>query len=188
MKKRRKYAGRRLIFWGALALAAWCGYELYVRLDAMLPPLKMFFALVTGEGIALETVMKYWDWTIFSVPAFLANCAAFALLSLALRNRPIGGLALVAGCVGIALWGLGVDSLAAADLTQILRAAPLMSITAGCVVNMACLCVDKRRARRARHIPGPGGKRALPGGAQRPRFVSVTYERRAAMGGRDKSA
>lgn len=93
--QKRRYIGRRFLFWGGLALACWSGYELYARLDAMRGPLVMFWNLAVGEGIPVARAMQYVDWEILRVPAYLAGCALLGLAAMLLRNRPMAALLLM---------------------------------------------------------------------------------------------
>lgn len=63
----------------ALILLGISVYELYIRINASIIPLRMFFNLWIGEGISLEKGLRYVDTSIFHIPLFLISAGIFSL-------------------------------------------------------------------------------------------------------------
>ena len=77
-----------MLFWGALALIIITGYELLVRIDAMIRPLGMFFKMWIGEKVPFSRAISYVDWKTFERPAFLLLCVLSGIIALLGRNKP----------------------------------------------------------------------------------------------------
>lgn len=168
--QKRRYAGRRFIFWGALALLCWSGYELFTRIDAMRGPLTMFWNMAVGEGIPLARALEYVDWNVLRIPAFLAGCALLGLLSLCLRNRPLAAPVLIPLCAAVALYDLDLSALTMPNPWQLIKLVPPALMTLGFLLNLTSAFARRARARR---------KHAAPPPVQRPHFHSVVHKKSA---------
>lgn len=146
MEKRRKYYGRRLIFWGALALMSWAGYELWARVEAMAGPLRMFYTMAVGERIPPARALTYVDLSIFEVPAYLLCLVLLGLYALICRNRPALGLTVVPPVLLAGRYALVAD-LPGIGAWQALKLAPMALIALGCLFNAALGLASLRRAR-----------------------------------------
>lgn len=76
-----------MIFLGAAALIVIGGYELIIRIDAMIRPIKMFVNMWIGEHITFSRAMSYVDWGMFERPAYLLLCVAIGITAIAGRKK-----------------------------------------------------------------------------------------------------
>ena len=129
--------GKRLIFWGALILAAWAGYELYIRLDAMAIPLGMFFSMWKGENIPFHRAITYVDWRVLDIPLYLSLCVVAGLWGL-LQRIP-GKLA---------------QSLVLPSLWEMVKLLPLLLMFLGAL----CAIIGQISLRRKRIQPPADGR------------------------------
>ncbi|MDO5021898.1 MAG: hypothetical protein Q4E07_00995 [Eubacteriales bacterium] len=74
-------------FLGALALILITGYELIIRLDAMIRPLNMFIKMWIGEKIAFSRAISYVDWGMFERPSYLLLCVLAGLIAIIGRKK-----------------------------------------------------------------------------------------------------
>lgn len=128
--------GKRLIFWGALIMTCWAGYELYIRLDAMSKPLGMFIAMWRGEQIPLPRAMMYVDWTILRIPGYLATCVLAGLWGLLFHRRKTTPWLMLLFSIGLALWGGQVQALLLPSLWDLVKMLPLLLILFGAVFSI----------------------------------------------------
>lgn len=146
--------GKRLIFWGALILAAWAGYELYIRLDAMAIPLGMFFSMWKGENIPFHRAITYVDWRVLDIPLYLSLCVVAGVWGLLLRNRKITPWFMLLASVALAVWGQGVQSLLLPSLWEMVKLLPLLLMFLGAL----CTIIGQISLRRRRIQPPADGR------------------------------
>ena len=152
-------AGRRMLFWGAMLLIVWAGYELSTRLDAMSRPLAMYYQMAVGEKIGLSAALKYVDWEILRVPGFLIGCMALGLFALLSRKNALLALFLIPLCVLAALYTVGARTLLSPDLWSLIKLLPLLLITLGGSINLALFFIRRSRRHKVRPNTGEGVKR-----------------------------
>lgn len=151
--------GKRMLFWGALTLMIWAGYELSIRVDAMAGPLLMYYNMAVGEGIGLTAALKYVNWQIFQTPGFLLGCVILGLVALRSGNRPhlsygVLPLALLAG-----VYALGARAFFSVSLWQMLKLLPLLLIVTGSAINIALHRYIRARRRQSQGSNAPGIRR-----------------------------
>ena len=152
-------AGRRMLFWGALLLIVWAGYELSTRLDAMSRPLAMYYQMAVGEKIGLSAALKYVDWEILRIPGFLISCMALGFFAFLSRKKALLALFVIPLCVLTALYTVGARTLFSPDLWSLIKLLPLLLITFGGVINLVIFFVRRARRRKVRPNTGEGVKR-----------------------------
>jgi hypothetical protein len=152
-------AGRRMLFWGALLLIVWAGYELSTRLDAMSRPLAMYYQMAVGEKIGLSAALKYVDWEILRVPGFLIGCIALGFFAFLGRRKALLALFLIPLCVLTALYTVGASTLFSPDLWSLIKLLPLLLITLGGLINLVLFFVRRSRRSKVRPNTGEGVKR-----------------------------
>lgn len=145
-------AGRKMIFWGALILAVWAGYELYIRIDAMAKPLAMFFKMWAGEKVPFARAVTYVDFSILEIPLYLALCAALGILSLALRKKPWLWGMLVLLSPAFAVYSVGVKAVLMPSVWDLIKLLPLLLLLLGSLLSLAAHALI-RRSRKARPLP-----------------------------------
>ncbi len=143
--RRLKALGRNWMIPVCAALLLVSVWEFCVRLDAMYKPIKMFFDLAVGEGIPIDTAMKYFDWSIFEPPLWLAACALMSLLALFLCRRPIGSMLLIPLCGALAAYGLMREGTFLTDLWRLVQPALLLVMTAFGLLNLLTYPPRRRR-------------------------------------------
>ena len=143
-----------MLFWGALLLIAWAGYEFSTRLDAMSRPLAMYFQMAVGEKIGLDAALKYVDWEILRIPGFLLGCLLLGILALLSRRKALLALAVIPLCVLAALFTTGAKTLFSPDIWSMLKLLPVLLITLGASINLALYFF--MRSRRSRVTPNTG--------------------------------
>lgn len=151
--EKRKYSGRYFMLLGAVALAAWAGYEFVVRMETIWWALKGVWNLCLNVGYPFWQALTFFDSSMFNLTGFLLACVVFALLTLGLRNRPKAGYwlivldvaLLVAGGPVLHLFGLSILS-----WMQSLKLLPLLLVLVGCVVNLCDYYIARRRRRERR--------------------------------------
>ena len=148
-----------MLFWGALLLIVWAGYELSTRLDAMSRPLAMFYQMAVGEKIGLSAALKYVDWEILRVPGFLIGCVALGLFAFLSRKKALLALFLIPLCVLTVLYTVGARTLFSPDLWRLIKLLPLLLIIFGGLINLVLFFVRRSRRRNVRPNTGEGVKR-----------------------------
>jgi hypothetical protein len=131
--------GDRLVFWGSLLLLVWALYELSVRLEAAWPPLKMFIDMAIGERIPLPRVMRYVDFSIFTMPLYLLGCVLLGALSFVFRKRPFAAVVFVPLAITAIFVGTQIDGLFSIGLLKAVKAIPPALVTAGYITNITQL-------------------------------------------------
>ena len=142
MKRTKKLAARLMALCG-LALIAWPAWELCVRIDAMIGPLRMFVRMAVGEGVDLWRAAAYVDWAIFAAPALLCVYIAFGTVCIARRRRGGAPLCLLALAMGLHMFYREAFFLPQA--VRMLQLLPFAGACVGCALNML-VCVKERRA------------------------------------------
>lgn len=142
--------GRRMLFWGALLLIVWAGYELSVRWDTITK------ANVTVSMMANDLRASWWDVLfkykyieVLKVPALLAACVLLGLFALLLRNRPLAGFVLIPACLLLAWLSVDAKAFFNRSLWQMLKLLPLLLITLGSVINLVFWRMVKNRKPQA---------------------------------------
>lgn len=148
-----------MLFWGALLLIVWAGYELSTRLDAMSRPLGMYYQMAVGEKIGLGAALKYVDWEILRVPGFLMGCIALGFFAFLSRKKTLLSLLLIPLCVVTALYTAGAKTLFLPDLWSMLKLLPLLLITLGGSVNLALFYISRSRRRKMKPNTSEGIRR-----------------------------
>lgn len=152
-------AGRRMLFWGALFLILWAAWELLIRIDAMIKPIRMFIRMAIGERIPLERVLNnYVDWSILEVPFFLLGCVVLGLLAFLNRKRALMGFALIPLSVLAMYYSSGKTALLAPSFWQMLKLLPLLMVAAGSLIGLIFHFVIRARKKKARPTAAPKGQ------------------------------
>ena len=152
-------AGRRMLFWGALLLIVWAGYEFSTRVDAMSRPLAMYYQMAVGEKIGLDAALKYVDWEILRIPAFLLGCVLLGILALLSRRKALLSFLIIPLCLLAALFTAGAKTLFSPDIWSMLKLLPVLLITLGGSVNLALYFIRRSRRRRVTPNTGEGVRR-----------------------------
>lgn len=152
-------AGRRMLFWGALLLIVWAGYELSTRLDAMSRPLTMYYQMAVGEKIGLSEALKYVDWEILRIPGFLLGCMALGLFAFLSRKKALLTLFVIPLCVLAALFTVGAKTLFSPSLWSLIKLLPLLLIALGGSINLALYFIRRSRRRNVKPNTGEGIRR-----------------------------
>lgn len=142
---------------GALSLTLYCAYDLYTRLDAMLPVLNMFIRMWIGEKIPFARAVRYIDFGIFALPLFLFLGMLLGLLTLLFARKK--GVPLLIMHLALAAFGFAIRFLGVNGLLPVLRAVPALL----CLLSYPLMWLVPRRLQ------------ALPNSAA-PRFDSATPE------------
>ena len=165
-RRRRPLMGRHPLTLGALALLGLSGYELWIRLEdfwAWTAGIR-HLSQVRGTPFVQDLAI------VFEAPEmrqlgfkmlFLLGAVIFAIICLFRRNRAKGAWALMVldlAVVGAGAY-LGLYSLRFTDWAQTLKLVPLGLILAGCVINLIHRQNLRRRHRKERREPVPGGMR-----------------------------
>ena len=128
--------GQRLLLYGGLALLAWPLYELYIRIDAMAGPLKMFFRMAVREHIPVNRVVQHIDWSIFRAPLFLVCCIALGIVTIAKRKKADAALWLLIASVALGAYGYVREGFFVLRTVRALEAVPFAVVILGCVLIM----------------------------------------------------
>ncbi len=155
-------AGRRMLFWGALFLVIWAGYELSTRVDAMSRPLVMYYNMAVGEKIGLSAALKYVDWEILRVPGFLLGMILLGILALRSRRRPFMAYLLIPLCVAAALYTVGARTLFSPDLWSMIKLLPLLLVALGSLLNLIFHHYLRQNRRRVAQDNRPGRRKFMP--------------------------
>lgn len=133
------YAGRWLLFWGALALILSAGHELWTRYDTIKWTLDGLINLCAHEGIPLPRALSYFDPAMFLLMLYLLGLALLGLVSIAARNRPRAAYLLIPACfaLGAACAPIQLTDLSALNMEAWFRLLPLGIIALGSLINLA---------------------------------------------------
>lgn len=157
MEKLRE-AGKKMLFWGALALIIWAGYELSVRWDTLEKTTRTV-RLMAGDLKAslYEVLFKYKYFDALKTPIFLAACIIFGLLALLLRSRALSAYVMIP-LSGALIWQQAeAKALFSVSIWQMLKFIPLMLIILGSASNLLFhYYLKKRRKASALQAPPPG--------------------------------
>ena len=137
--------GRRMLFWGALALIAITGYELIVRIDAMIRPLSMFFRMWIGEKVPFTRALSYIDWKTFERPAYLLFCVVSGIISLLGRNKPFILICNMVLSVALFLLSQLVETLIFPDVFKTLTNTALVLVFLGSCIRMVYYFYYKKK-------------------------------------------
>lgn len=154
-----KDTGRRMLFWGAVIILAWAAYELYIRVDAMIRPLGMFFRMWAGEKIPFERAITYIDWGILEIPFYLLLCVLLGLFSIIFRRKPALWVILLFLVPGFAFYFFGVKTVLMPSLWQVIKLLPLLLMFLGSLLSLIAFFLwDKRQSKNSPR-PGTDGNR-----------------------------
>ncbi len=128
---------RKLLLLGGLALLAWPLYELYIRIDAMAGPLKMFFDMAVGERIPVSRVIGYIDWSIFRAPLYLLCCIALGGCAVGLRKKRRACVWLLIADVALGVYGYLREGFFVLRTVRALEAVPFAVLALGCLMHLA---------------------------------------------------
>ncbi len=147
-------AGKRLLFWGALVLVLWAAYELYIRVDAMIRPLGMFFRMWIGEKVPINRAVTYIDWKILEIPGYLALCVLLGVYVLLGRKKIATWVIALVLSVALAVLSAGLSALLAPSLWQMLKLTPLVLIFLGALLRLIAHNSIKKRHKARGTVPG----------------------------------
>ena len=136
---------RRLKLLGGVALIAWPLYELYIRIDAMAGPLRMFFDMAIGEKVPVCRVISYIDWSIFRAPLYLVCCVALGALAIGLRKKRAASLWLLIGCAGLGVYGYLREGFFVLRTVRALEAVPFIVVGLGSILHLVAQPPKKHR-------------------------------------------
>ena len=150
-------AGKKMLFWGALALMIWAGYELSVRWDTLEKATNTVRLMAADLNASLfDVLFKYAYFEALKTPAFLAGCVIAGLLALLLRARPLSAIAIIPLC-GVLLWQqVEAKALFSVNVWQMLKFLPLLLVILGSAINLVFYYYIKKRRTAARKAPPPG--------------------------------
>lgn len=165
-RRRRPLAGRHILTLGALALLGLSGYELWIRVEDFLAWTSGIRHLSAVRGTPfvqdLSIVFEAQEMRELGYKMlFLVLSMLFALICIVRRSRARGAWALMVldlAVVGAGAY-LGLYSLRFTDWAQTLKLVPLGLILAGCVINIIHRQTLRKRHRKERREPAPGGMR-----------------------------
>ncbi len=149
-------AGRRMAFWGSLALIAWAAYEFTVMFTAMFGLIKSIFEITRDAqyplSAALNTMMRN-SGPQFVTLGFLLGCLLLGVFALFTRGRFVPGIITFVLCVAGILYVLGRTPLMSANWLQKLKLLPFVLVGLGSVFTV----IVSGRGRRLRRRTPPGG-------------------------------
>ena len=165
-RRRRPLAGRHILTLGALALLGLSGYELWIRVEDFLAWTSGIRHLSAVRGTPfvqdLSIVFEAQEMRELGYKMlFLVLSMLFALICVIRRKRAKGAWLLILldlAVVGAGAY-LGLYSLRFTDWAQTLKLVPLGLILAGCVINIIHRQTLRKRHRKERREPAPGGMR-----------------------------
>lgn len=154
-----RMTGRRMVFWGALALVAWAVYELAIRFEEMVTWLSPVFSLVSDGKITFWDYLSRLEWARLRTHIFLVLCLLFGVFALLTRRRPIAGLISVPICILLIIFSLGSTPLMEASFWQKFKLIPAALVMLG---NLLISVSNIQRVRRIKagrdqlsHAPQP---------------------------------
>jgi len=154
-----RMTGRRMVFWGALALVAWAVYELAIRFEEMVTWLSPVFSLVSDGKITFWDYLSRLEWARLRTHVFLVLCLLFGVFALLTRRRPIAGLISVPICILLIIFSLGSTPLMEASFWQKFKLIPAALVMLG---NLLISVSNIQRVRRIKtgrdqlsHAPQP---------------------------------
>ena len=137
----------RALFWDSLVLLLLSCFELFIRLDAMWGPLKMFILMAVGEAIPLVKVFTYVDFTVFYAPLYMLGCVVLSLWTLCSRRTRRVCLMMLLPAAALTAAGF--------LLKQTIFAEPLRTLKLLCLTVLLFLCLLHLLVPRARRKPQP---------------------------------
>ncbi|MEA5068101.1 MAG: hypothetical protein VB067_03875, partial [Christensenellaceae bacterium] len=150
MEKRRT-AGRRLLFWGAVTLMALSGYEFWIRLDVIWWAIEGLWRLSRETALPFARALSFYDPSMFYLVGFLGTVMLYALAAILLRNRALASYPLLLGAAAIGLTGgfrFGMFNFSLLNWVAGAKLVPLTAIAAGCACNIAQYHVGRSRGRK----------------------------------------
>ncbi|NLZ87904.1 MAG: hypothetical protein GX916_00225 [Clostridiales bacterium] len=130
-------AARRMLFWGALLLMGWAGYEFSIRWDTIGKASYTVFSMAADGGFSLIDVLfryKYID--ALAVPLFLLVCFLFGLVVFALRARLIMGVLFLPLSILLAWYSVDAHVFFSKNLWHMLKMLPMLLIATGSAINL----------------------------------------------------
>lgn len=162
-----KTLGRRMVFFGALALLAWSVYELSIRVEEMTIWLTPVFSLVREGKLGFFDYFSRVPWHRLTTHLFLLVCALFSLAALFTRKRLLPLLFYVPIAILLIVFSLGSTPLMGANLWQKLKMLPLVLIGLGSALVFAASLVGSKQKKAAGPQPPPAPKPYDPFGMNR---------------------
>lgn len=167
---KRFFSGRGILIPAGLALMLVSAWEVSIRLDAMLPPIRMFFSMARGEGISFSAAMSYFDWGMFALPLYLILCTLTGLLALFTPGRKSASAVLTILSAVLAAVGLGRETGALTGPWYLIQPALLLLLA---VSGAFSLAVHQPRQKRMKG----SAERSIPADVPRlndaPRLRSI---------------
>lgn len=148
--------GKKLLFWGALLMIGWAAYELYIRVDAMIRPLGMFFRMWIGEKIPFDRAVTYIDWKILEIPGYLALCVLLGLTAMLGRRKPLVWVLTMLLSVAFAVFSVGFSALLAPTFWQLLKLLPLVLLFLGAGLSLIAHISLRKKRKEQGAVPGTG--------------------------------
>ena len=153
MTESKQYAGRKLMFWGALALIALAGYECWARLDTLVWAAQGVMRMCIAERIPITRAVSYFDPKMFYLLAFLVLCVVVGLLAIVFRNKPAAGYVFLPLMLMISYVSFRSDGLLATDALKSIdpvKLVPMVAIVVGSIINLIqSFCIYRQRAHDA---------------------------------------
>lgn len=147
---KRRYAGRRLVFWGSLGLILASGFDFCIRFDMLWWTLSGLYNLCTAEGIPFFRALSYFDADMLRRLSLLFNTAGLGVFSLLLRNRPRAGFALIPLAIALGVYSFfqtGFILPAIPGVAHLLQWVPMAVIVVGCSINLGQFYAQRRKER-----------------------------------------
>lgn len=159
MSKLRE-AGKKMLFWGALLLFIWAGYELSIRYDTLSKSTNTVYLMAKDLNASLiDVLFKYQYFDALKLPIFLFLYAVFALFVFIFRGNPFIGYVSIPVSLLLIWTSFDARVFFSRSLWEMLKLLPLLLIIIGSLVNLIFYYyIRKRRKEMAATLP-MGGRR-----------------------------
>lgn len=134
--KKKHYAGRKLVFWGAVCLFLLSGYELYIRFDTVSWAIRGLINLCVHESIPFYRAISYFDGDMFVLLGELLAFMLLGIVAFSLRNRPRSGYFLILMSLLLAAYSSTNFVLPGLNWTMWLKYIPALLICTGSIINI----------------------------------------------------
>ena len=152
-------AGKKMVFWGAMLLFLWAGYELSVRWDTLSKSTHTVYLMAKELKASLfDVLFKYHYYEALKLPIFLGFCLLFALLVFVFRSKPLAAYAAIPLSI-LFIW-VSIDARVffSRSLWELFKLLPLLLIIVGSLINLVFFYyIRERRKKMAATLP-PGGR------------------------------
>ncbi len=147
-----------MLFWGALLLFVWAGYELSVRYDTLSKSTYTVFLMSRDLNASLfDVLFKYHYYEALKLPLFLLVYVIFALFVFFFRGRPRIGYASIPISLLLIWSSFDARVFFSRSLWEMLKLLPLLLIISGSLINLIFYYyVRKRRREMAASLPAEG--------------------------------